>query len=46
MELFKCAGYHGDLHIIGGVDHFMFGEDDSRVEEIVRNWLKRYFPAD
>ncbi len=46
MELFKRAGYHGDLHIIGGVDHFMFGEDDRRVEEIVRNWLKRYFPAD
>ena len=46
MELFKRAGYHGDLHIIGGVDHFMFGEDDRRVEEIVRNWLTRYFPAD
>ena len=46
MELFKRAGYHGDLHIMGGVDHFMFGEDDRRVEEIVRNWLKRYFPAD
>jgi fermentation-respiration switch protein FrsA (DUF1100 family) len=46
MELFKRAGYHGDLHIMGGVDHFMFGEDDTRVEEIVRNWLKRYFPAD
>jgi fermentation-respiration switch protein FrsA (DUF1100 family) len=45
MELFKRAGYHGDLHIIGGVDHFMFGEDDSRVEQIVRNWLKRYFPT-
>ncbi len=46
IELFKRAGYHGDLHIIGGVDHFMFGEDDRRVEEIVRTWLKRYFPAD
>jgi fermentation-respiration switch protein FrsA (DUF1100 family) len=46
IELFKRTGYHGDLHIIGGVDHFMFGEDDRRVEEIVRTWLKRYFPAD
>jgi pimeloyl-ACP methyl ester carboxylesterase len=44
-ELFKAAGYHGDLHIMGGVDHFMFGEDDKRVEEIVRTWLKRYFPT-
>jgi uncharacterized protein len=45
VELFKRAGYHGDLHVMGGVDHFMFGEDDRRVEEIVRTWLKRYFPA-
>ncbi len=45
MELFKQSGYHGDLHIMGGVDHFMFGEDDTRVEDIVRVWLKRYFPA-
>jgi alpha-beta hydrolase superfamily lysophospholipase len=33
IELFKRGGYHGDLHIIGGVDHFMFGEDDRRVEK-------------
>lgn len=45
IELFKCAGYHGDLHIMGGVDHFMFGEDDNRVAEIMTNWLNRYFPA-
>lgn len=45
FDLFKCAGYHGDLHIIGGVDHFMFGEDDRRVADIVRNWLARNFPA-
>lgn len=44
-ELFKASGYHGDLHIMGGVDHFMFGEDDKRVEEILRTWLKRYFPS-
>jgi hypothetical protein len=30
---------------MGGVDHFMFGEGDNRVAEIVRNWLARYFPA-
>jgi alpha-beta hydrolase superfamily lysophospholipase len=45
FDLFKCAGYHGDLHIIGGVDHFMFGEDDRRVADIVRNWLTRNFPV-
>jgi alpha-beta hydrolase superfamily lysophospholipase len=45
FDLFKSAGYHGDLHIIGGVDHFMFGEDDRRVADIVRNWLLRNLPA-
>jgi uncharacterized protein len=45
FDLFQCAGYHGDLHIIGGVDHFMFGEDDRRVADIVRNWLARNFPV-
>jgi uncharacterized protein len=44
IELFRSAGSHGDLHILGGVDHFMFGEDDSRVAEIVRTWLKRSLP--
>jgi fermentation-respiration switch protein FrsA (DUF1100 family) len=44
-ELFKSAGYHGDLHIMGGVDHFMFGEDDNRVAEIMTNWLGKYFSA-
>ena len=45
FDLFKCAGYHGDLHIVGGVDHFMFGKDDRRVADILRNWLARSFPA-
>jgi pimeloyl-ACP methyl ester carboxylesterase len=44
FDIFVCAGYHGDLHIVGGVDHFMFGEDDRRVADIVRNWLARSFP--
>jgi alpha-beta hydrolase superfamily lysophospholipase len=44
IDLFRCAGNHGDLHVLGGVDHFMFGEDDARVADIVRNWLKRSLP--
>jgi hypothetical protein len=44
VELFRAAGHHGDLHIIGGVDHFMFGEDDARVADILRSWLKRSLP--
>jgi alpha-beta hydrolase superfamily lysophospholipase len=45
FDLFTSAGYHGDLHIIGGVDHFMFGEDDRRVADIVGNWLARNVPV-
>ncbi len=45
-EMFRAAGAHGDLHIIGGVDHFMFSEDDRRVADIVRNWLARSFPVE
>ena len=46
FELFRAAGAHGDLHIIGGVDHFMFSENDRRVTDIVRNWLARSFPVE
>ena len=45
FDLFKCAGYHGDLHIMGGVDHFMFGEDDNRVANIIGNWLTKNLRA-
>jgi uncharacterized protein len=44
IELFRAAGYHGDLHVITGVDHFMFGEGDTRVADIMGNWLARFFP--
>jgi len=45
VDLFRCAGNHGDLHIIGGVDHFMFSDNDTRVADIVKNWLKHSLPA-
>lgn len=45
MDLFKAAGYHGDLHILTGVDHFMFEEEDGRVASIVRNWLAKAVPV-
>ncbi len=45
MDLFVKAGYHGDLHILTGVDHFMFEEEDGRVASIVKNWLGKALPA-
>jgi pimeloyl-ACP methyl ester carboxylesterase len=45
IELFKRAGQPTELHLISGADHFMFGEGNTRVWELLRGWLDRYFPA-
>jgi len=45
IELFARAGQPTDLHVFSGVDHFMFGENDPRVINVVRDWLARSFPA-
>ena len=45
VDLFHSAGNHGDLHIVGGVDHFMFSENDTRVADIMKNWLKHSLPV-
>jgi len=34
-----------ELHLIDGVDHFMFVDPDPRVGVILRNWLERFFPV-
>jgi hypothetical protein len=34
-----------ELHLIDGVDHFMFVDPDPRVAFILRNWLDRFFPV-
>lgn len=45
IELFKRAGQPADLFLISNVDHFMFGEENPRVIQILRDWLDQYFPA-
>ena len=45
IELFKRAKQPAELHLLSEVDHFMFGEENSRVTRIVSDWLARYFPA-
>lgn len=45
IELFQRAGQPTDLHLFSGVDHFMFGEDDPRVANVVRDWLARCLPV-
>ena len=45
IDLFMRAGQPADLHLIAGVDHFMFSEKNPLVVSLVRHWLDRYFPA-
>jgi len=44
-ELFRKAGKNAELFQLSGVDHFMFGEGETRVHHIVQDWLERYFPV-
>ena len=45
IELFKRAGQPTELHLISNADHFMFGEGNTRVWDLLRGWLGEYFPA-
>jgi uncharacterized protein len=45
IELFKRAGQPTELHLISDADHFMFGEGNTRVWDLLRGWLTAYFPA-
>ena len=46
MDLFAHAGENAELYIMADVDHFMFGENDPRVINLVKDWIDKYFPAD
>jgi uncharacterized protein len=45
VEMFKRAGQPAELHLLSGLDHFMFSEKSTRVWSIMRDWLDTYFPA-
>lgn len=45
VELFKRAGQPTELHMMTGVDHFMFNTANARVTSIVEGWLGDYFPV-
>jgi uncharacterized protein len=45
IELFKRAGQPTELHLISDADHFMLGESNARIWELIRSWLGYYFPA-
>jgi fermentation-respiration switch protein FrsA (DUF1100 family) len=45
IELFNRAGQPAELHLISDADHFMLGESNARVWDLIRGWLGYYFPA-
>lgn len=44
FSLMRRASPPAELHLIDGVDHFMFVDPDPRVAFILRDWLDRFFP--
>src|SRR5581483_7007446 len=45
IELFKHAKQPTELHLLTGVDHFMFNQEEPRVIQLVQGWLAMYFPV-
>ena len=45
FSLMRLAKPPVELHLIDGVDHFMFVDPDPRVAFILKNWLDRFFPV-
>ncbi|MDA0240572.1 MAG: alpha/beta hydrolase, partial [Proteobacteria bacterium] len=45
VDLFENSGEGAELYIMTDADHFMFGEDNPRVINLVKDWLDRFFPV-
>ncbi|MFZ2144454.1 MAG: alpha/beta fold hydrolase, partial [Xanthobacteraceae bacterium] len=45
IELFKRAGQPTELHLVSDADHFMLGESNARIWDLLRGWLGNYLPA-
>jgi len=43
IDLFLHAGQPADLHLVAGVDHFLFSEGNTLVLDLVRDWLAQHF---
>jgi pimeloyl-ACP methyl ester carboxylesterase len=45
IELFRHAGQPTELHLFAGMDHFLLGDKEPAAENLLRDWLARFFPA-
>jgi pimeloyl-ACP methyl ester carboxylesterase len=44
VDLFLHARMPADLHLVAGVDHFLFSEGNTLVLNLVRDWLAQHLP--
>ena len=45
IAMFQIARPPAELHLFTGVDHFMLGERNARVQDTLAGWLRMHFPA-
>ena len=45
IDLFQRAGQPTELHLFAGMDHFLLGDKEPAAENLLRDWLSRFFPA-
>jgi dipeptidyl aminopeptidase/acylaminoacyl peptidase len=45
IEMFRRAGQPTDLHLFAETDHFMFADENTRVHDVIFDWLATYFPV-
>jgi hypothetical protein len=46
IEMFGHARMPADLHLVSGIDHFIFSDDSTLALNIVRDWLAKFLPLD
>jgi dipeptidyl aminopeptidase/acylaminoacyl peptidase len=45
IDLFQQAGQPTELHLFAGMDHFLLGDKETAAENVLRDWLSRFFQA-
>ena len=45
IDLFTQAQMPTDLHLVAGIDHFIFSDDSTLTLTLVQSWLEKFFPV-
>ena len=44
IDMFSKARMPTDLHLVAGIDHFIFSDDSTLTLNLVQSWLNKFFP--